>query len=223
MKDLETENLRIRKFKIEDAEDIYKNLAIDRRLEDCLGYNVHQSVEQTRKMISSYIYEYEADELSQNSIRAIYADSQGGMWCGTYYEADELVWALEEKQNNSVVGYINALEFSDFNKYCNIKFGIALKFIEKHYMEEALTRVLEYIFNEKDFNMVVSEFCDGNKQVNDFKTTILEKLGMKKEAVLRNRKINEKTGLEENQVIYSITKDEFLELNKIREHQCVLL
>ena len=34
MKDLETENLRIRKFKIEDAEDIYKNLAIDRRLED---------------------------------------------------------------------------------------------------------------------------------------------------------------------------------------------
>ena len=196
MKDLETENLRIRKFKIEDAEDIYKNLAIDRRLEDCLGYNLHQSVEQTRKMISSYIYEY---------------------------EADELVWALEEKQNNSVVGYINALEFSDFNKYCNIKFGIALKFIEKHYMEEALTRVLEYIFNEKDFNMVVSEFCDGNKQVNDFKTTILEKLGMKKEAVLRNRKINEKTGLEENQVIYSITKDEFLELNKIREHQCVLL
>ena len=166
MKDLETENLRIRKFKIEDAEDIYKNLATDRRLEDCLGYNVHQSVEQTRKMISSYIYEY---------------------------EADELVWALEEKQNNSVVGYINALEFSDFNKYCNIKFGIELKFIEKHYMEEALTRVLEYIFNEKDFNMVVSEFCDGNKQVNDFKTTILEKLGMKKEAVLRNRKINEKT------------------------------
>ncbi len=196
MKDLETENLRIRKFKIEDAEDIYKNLATDRRLEDCLGYNVHQSVEQTRKMISSYIYEY---------------------------EADELVWALEEKQNNSVVGYINALEFSDFNKYCNIKFGIELKFIEKHYMEEALTRVLEYIFNEKDFNMVVSEFCDGNKQVNDFKTTILEKLGMKKEAVLRNRKINEKTGLAENQVIYSITKDEFLELNKIREHQCVLL
>ena len=183
MKDLETENLRIRKFKIEDAEDIYKNLAIDRRLEDCLEYNLHQSVEQTRKMISSYICEY---------------------------EADELVWALEEKQNNSVVGYINALEFSDFNKYCNIKFGIALKFIEKHYMEEALTRVLEYIFNEKDFNMVVSEFCDGNKQVNDFKTTILEKLGMKKEAVLRNRKINEKTGLAENQVIYSITKDEFL-------------
>lgn len=196
MKDLETENLKIRKFKIEDAEDIYKNLATDRRLEDCLGYNVHQSVEQTRKMISSYIYEY---------------------------EADELVWALEEKQSNSVVGYINALEFSNFNKYCNIKFGIELKFIEKHYMEEALIRVLEYIFNEKDFNMVVSEFCDGNKQVNDFKTTILEKLGMKKEAVLRNRKINEKTGLAENQVIYSITKDEFLELNKIREHQCVLL
>ena len=55
MKDLETENLRIRKFKIEDAEDIYKNLAIDRRLEDCLEYNLHQSVEQTRNDFIIYL------------------------------------------------------------------------------------------------------------------------------------------------------------------------
>ena len=81
-------------------------------------------------------------------------------------------------------------------------------------MEEALNSVLEYIFNEKNFNMVVSKFCDGNKEINDFKTAVLEGIGMKKEAVLRNRRINEKTGILENQVIYSITKDEFFEVNK---------
>ena len=187
MKDLETKNLKIRKFKIEDAEDIYKNLATERKLEKCLGYNIHQSVEETKKMVSSYIHEY---------------------------EANELVWAIEEKKSNSAIGYINAQEVSNLNKYCNIKFGIALKDVEKHYMEEALNCVLEYIFNEKNLNMVVSKFYDGNKEITNHKSAILEGIGMKKEAVLRNRRINEKTGIIENQVIYSITKDEFFELNK---------
>ena len=187
MKDLESKNLKIRKFKIEDAEDIYKNLATERKLEKCLGYNIHESVEQTKKMVSSYIYEY---------------------------EANELVWAIEEKQSNSAIGFINALEVSNLNKYCNIKFLIAFKYIEKHYMEEALNCVLEYIFSEKNFNMVVAKFCDGNKEITNYKTAILEGIGMKKEAVLRNRRINEKTGIIENQVIYSITKDEFFEFNQ---------
>ena len=187
MKDLETKNLKIRKFKIEDAEDIYENLATEKKLEKCLGYSIHQSVEQTRQMISSYIYEY---------------------------EANELVWVIEEKQSNSAIGFINALEVSNLNKYCNIKFGIAFKYIEKHYMEEALNCVLEYIFSEKNFNMVVAKFCDGNKEITNYKTAILEGIGMKKEAVLRNRRINEKTGIIENQVIYSITKDEFFEFNQ---------
>lgn len=191
MKDLDTKNLRIRKFKIEDAEDIYKNLATERKLEKCLGYNLHKSVEETKSVVSSYIYEYEANELA---------------------------WAIEEKQSNSAIGYINALEVSTLKEYCNIKFGISFKYVEKHYMEEALNCVLEYIFNEKKFNMVVSKFYDGNKEITNYKTIILEGIGMKKEAVLRNRKINEKTGMVENQVIYSITKDEFFEFNDIDEY-----
>lgn len=187
MKDLETENLKIRKFKIGDAEDVYVNLATEKKLANCLGYNIHESINETIKMVTSYVYEY---------------------------EADELVWAIEEKQSHSVIGFINALEVSKLSKYCNIKFGIAFKYIEKNYMEEALKCVLEYIFKEKDFNMVVSKFWDGNEEITKLKSEILEKIGMKKEAVLRNRKINQKTGIIENQVIYSITKDEFLEFNK---------
>ena len=37
---------------------------------------------------------------------------------------------------------------------------------------------------------------------------MLENVGMKKEAVLRNRKINEKTGKSENLIVYSIMKNE---------------
>lgn len=148
---------------------------------------MHESIEKTKQMVLSYIYEYEANELA---------------------------WAIEEKQSGSTIGFINALEISKLNQYCNIKFGIAFRYIEKHYMEEALNCVLEYIFNKKGLNMVVAKFYDGNEEITNFKTIILEGIKMKKEAVLRNRKINEKTGMLENQVIYSITKDEFFEFNR---------
>ena len=187
MKDLETKNLKIRKFRIEDTKDIHKNIATEKKLDKCLGYNIHKNVEKTKLMVASYIYEYEANELA---------------------------WAIEEKKTNSVIGFINALEISNLNKYCNIKFGIAFKCVEKHYMEEALKCVLEYIFKEKDLNMVVSKFCDGHKELKEIKSKILENIGMTKEAVLRNRKINEKTGIIENKIIYSITKEEFFEFNK---------
>ena len=79
MKDLETENLIIRKFKLEDAEDAYKNLASEERLSECLGYRIHENVEETRMMIRSYMNEY---------------------------DMNELVWAIEEKKTRTVVGYI---------------------------------------------------------------------------------------------------------------------
>ena len=62
--------------------------------------------------------------------------------------------------------------------------------------------------------MVISKFYDGNEEITNFKSKVLDKSGMIKEAVLRNRMINPKTGALENRVLYSVTKDEFLLLNK---------
>ena len=57
MKDLETKNLNIRRFKLSDVEDVHKNLATEKQLEECLGYHVHSNLEETRMMVSSYIKE----------------------------------------------------------------------------------------------------------------------------------------------------------------------
>ena len=51
MKDLETKNLRIRKFKIEDAKDVYENLATEKKLADSLDYNVHRNIEETKRVM----------------------------------------------------------------------------------------------------------------------------------------------------------------------------
>lgn len=181
MKDLETKNLRIRKFKITDAKDVYKYLATEEKLADCLNYNIHKNIEETNLMINSYINEY---------------------------EMNELVWAIEEKATNKVIGFINAQEISRTNKCCRIKFGIALRWVDSGYMEEALKTVIKYLFKEEKFNIIISNFYDGNNELTQIKEKALQGVGMIKEACLRNRKINQKTGKAENKIIYSIVQDE---------------
>lgn len=180
MKNFETENLKIRKFKMEDVEDVHRNLATESQLAECLGYNIHKSIHETEAMVASLIKEY---------------------------EMNELIWAIEEKAKSEVIGYINASERSDANKVCKFKFGIALKEVDSGYMEEALKVVIDYILNKKDFNVIISEFYDGCDKLTQIKCRMLESVGMTKEAVLRNRKINNKTGLSENKIIYSIIKE----------------
>ncbi len=53
MKDFETKNLKIRKFKLEDAGDVHKNLATESQLAECLGYNKHKSIKETETMVCS--------------------------------------------------------------------------------------------------------------------------------------------------------------------------
>lgn len=181
MKDLETENLKIRKFKIDDAEDVHRYLATVEKLADCLNYRLHTSIDQTNAMIFSYIKEY---------------------------EMNELVWAMEEKKTGKVIGFINAQEVSKTNKGCRIKFGIALNWVNTGYMEETLKKVNEYLIKEQGYHIVISNFYDCNKELTQIKEKILQKVGMKKEACLRDRRVNEKTGKFESQIIYSITDDE---------------
>lgn len=177
MRDFETKNLKIRKFRMEDVEDVYKNLATESELADCLGYNMHKSIHETEVMVASLIKEY---------------------------EMNELIWAIEDKAKAETIGFINASERSDVNKVCKFRFGIALNKVNSGYMEEALKVVIDYLLNEKKFDVVISEFYDGCDKITKIKSNMLENVGMSKEAVLHNRKINTKTGLPENKIIYSI-------------------
>ena len=177
MRDFETKNLKIRKFRMEDVEDVHKNLATESKLTECLGYNIHKTMHETEVMVASLIKEY---------------------------EMNELIWAIEDKAESEVIGFINAFERSDINKVCKFKFGIALNKVYSGYMEEALKVVIDYLLNVKKFDVLISEFYDGCEMITKIKSNILENVGMTKEAVLHNRKINVKTGLAENKIIYSI-------------------
>ena len=119
---------------------------------------------------------------------------------------NEFILSIEYNYISEVIAFINAYEISDINKVCKFKFGIALKKVNSGYMEEALKVIIDYLLNEKKFNVLISEFYDGCSQLTKIKREMLENVGMSEEAVLHNRKINSKTGRTENKVIYSIFK-----------------
>ncbi len=187
MKDLETQNLRIRKFKIEDTMNVYENLVKEEELKDKLSESIH-TIDEARMQVYSFIKEY---------------------------EMNEFVWAIEEKKSNIVIGYIRSIESSKVNRCCEIHFSIGYKWTDSNYMEEALGEVIDYLFNVEKFSIIISKFCDGNKELAKNKSATLENVGMMKEAVLRNRKINERTGISENKIVYSIVEEEFKKEKKV--------
>lgn len=181
MEDLETKRLYIRKFKVEDTEKIYANLRTIVNTEDDDNDVITKPIGETDIMINS-------------SIKG--------------YELGEFAWAIEEKQTKHVIGYIKVGEISLKNKICKLKFKVGKEWANKGLIEEAIEKVIQYLFNTKDFCTIVSKFYDGNEWIKDTKTRILKNVGMKQEAILRNRKINAVTGKVENLIIFSILKEE---------------
>ena len=72
------------------------------------------------------------------------------------------------------------------------------------YATEALRRVIEYFLNDCGFYLVEAKHLSANPASG----RVMEKAGMKKEAILRKRMLNKVTKELDDIVYYSITKDE---------------
>lgn len=123
------------------------------------------------------------------------------------YYTDEPIWAVEDKSSRSLVGSIRVSNYSAKNKMCNISWIMSYKHWDTKFMKEALTQIFNFLFTKKDIELIE---CSYYEQDNN-KNNTLEEIGMTKEAILRDRRINEKTNKKENFVIYSISKQEFFE------------
>lgn len=83
--------------------------------------------------------------------------------------------------------------------YCN-----GSKFWGNGYATEALRMVIEYLLTECDFYLIEARHISGNPASG----RVMEKAGMHKDAVLRERSVNKYTGERNDSIIYSIAKTE---------------
>lgn len=184
MKSFETNNVLVRKFEMKDAEQAYYDLAIYDDLNDITEEIIDENINKTKIIIKSAINEY---------------------------YTDEPVWAVEDKQNKQLIGFIRVCNYSRKNKICNITWSMSNKFWNSNLMKDALIQILKYLFTEKDIDLIECSYYEKDNK----NACLLESVGMIKEAVLRNRRYNEKTKKFENFIIYSINKNEFNETCKI--------
>ena len=133
-------------------------------------------------MIKQWIYEYQNDEVNY-------------------------IWAIVEKKSNVVIGNVRAdISYCILN-ICEIAYMLGSKWWDKGFATEALNAIINYLFMVEDFYLIEAKF----NAANIASGRLLQKVGMKQDGVLRDRRMDKETGERNNLIICSILKSEYLE------------
>ena len=157
---LETHRLILRRFRIEDAEDMFNNWASDPEVTKFLTWPTHQNIDVTRWVLNDWIPRYED---------------------GGYFN-----WAVEWKETGRVIGGIAAVRLEEAIGEAEIGYNLGRAFWGKGIMPEALRAVMDYLFDTAGVNRI----CAGHDVNNPKSGRVMEKAGLKKEGVRRGGGIN---------------------------------
>ena len=154
-KKLETDRLILRRFVIEDAENMYNNWASDSEVVKYLTWPVHSDIGVTKALLADWITEYQNDN---------------------YY-----MWVIEYKESKKAVGNISVVRFNEAVESADIGYCLSRALWGHGIMTEALKAVIDFLFDEVELNRV-SACHDAD---NPKSGRVMLKAGMKPEGVLR--------------------------------------
>ena len=118
------------------------------------------------------------------------------------YENESYNWVVEVKDTHELIGSICAFNISKEDATAEIGYNYGSKFWGKGYATEALKAVIEYLLNDCDFYLLEARHISGNPASG----RVMEKAGMHKDAILKDRRINKYTKERNDYIIYSIPK-----------------
>ena len=119
-KTLHTERLILRRFTVDDAEDMFYNWASDEKVTRFLTWQPHESVDFTRQLLVGWVEAYDGDK--------------------TYN------WAIQ--LNGKVIGGISVVRMSDTCEYAELGYCLGHAYWNKGLMTEAAIVVIRYLFSE---------------------------------------------------------------------------
>ena len=154
-KTIETKRLILRRFRVEDADDMYSNWASDPEVTKFLTWPTHESVEGTRELLKDWVSKYED---------------------GTYFN-----WVMEYKETGKAIGNISAVRFDEKTEAAEIGYCMSRAYWGQELMPEALKAVMDYLFDEVGVNRVAACHDSNNPKSG----RVMDKAGMKLEGTLR--------------------------------------
>lgn len=178
-KRLETERLILRRLTKDDAEGAYNNWCSHDIVCKYTLWDKHKNVEETKAL-------YE-------------------LWVKEYDDLDTYRWIVELKDTHEVIGTIDVVskKFLRFGA-CEIGYCYGDAYWNKGYGTEALKRVIKFLFEEVELEVIYAE----HTTLNPGSGRVMQKSGMKFEGILRGR-IIDKDGIRNDIASYSITKEEY--------------
>ena len=116
MKELETDRLKLRKIKIEDAKAMFDVYTQDERVTKYTRWNPHKNLNDTIKFVEYCI-----------------SDSKPR-------------WMITLKENNAVIGMIDVVRIDNIENSCEIGYVIGYDYWNKGYVTEAFKTIIENLF-----------------------------------------------------------------------------
>lgn len=155
-KEIETERLLLRKFKLSDAPAMYNNWASDPEVTKYLIWPPHLNIETTQNILKE--------------------------WTSLYQNLDYYQWAITLKDDtSSPIGSIGVVDQNEDLSIVHIGYCIGKKWWHKGYTTEALKALINYFFTNVDVNRIESRHDTNNPNSGK----VMKKCGMHYEGTLR--------------------------------------
>ena len=152
---IETPRLVLRKAEMADAEPMFRNWAADPEVTRFLTWPPHENVEVTQSLLKHWTTEYEKDD---------------------YYH-----WMVVLKELGEPIGSISVVNQRDDIAEAEIGYCIGKAWWHQGIMTEALTAVMDYLFDEVGMNRIEAKH-DVN---NPHSGAVMKKCGMRYEGTSR--------------------------------------
>jgi ribosomal-protein-alanine N-acetyltransferase len=145
---IETLRLYLRKFRVEDAKDMFNNWAGDPEVCKYLLWGPHKDAEASRKRIRQWVSNYDMD--------------------------NSYVWAIELKSMNMAIGSISVEITYDSMLTCEVGYCIGKYYWNRGIMTEALQAVMHYLFYDVGYQHIQAK----HDLMNPASGRVMQKAGM---------------------------------------------
>lgn len=146
---LETTRLVLRRFTLDDIDDVYNNYASNPNVTKYLTWDAHENKDVTKSILTS--------------------------WVNSYYNDYFYQWAIVCKRTNEVIGAISIVDIDMDNELFEVGYCIGESYWGNEFTKEALNAVIEYLFEKVNIKGIIG--CHELDNINSGK--VLEKCGLK--------------------------------------------
>ena len=179
-KNIETERLLLRRLTVNDSKEAFNNWCSNPNVARFTLWSAHANSSITEQLYS--------------------------MWEKEYEKNDTFRWIVELKSTHELIGTIDVAA-KNFLRFGAVEIGYCYgeNYWHKGYATEALKRVIKFLFDEVDLDVIYATYMERNPNSGK----VMEKAGMTYEGFERGRVIDQ-DGIRNNLHSYSITKEEYL-------------